>query len=219
MYSDLALILRSRVVNGSSLFSLITIPICFVVGTAITRIDPSSAEEVSSLIQLSVRCSVPWLYLAFAASSLQVLFPGPFTRWLMRNRRMVGLCFAAGMAWQLTFILWLVTGFWSHYVDEVYLFGDIVIQIPGYLFLSAMTVTSFMPVRRRLSARQWRVLHSTGIYFVWGTVWSTYWYELYYYGDIQLIDYIYYWTGFIAWGLRVCAWSKKRLRVVARQRT
>jgi DMSO/TMAO reductase YedYZ heme-binding membrane subunit len=133
----------------------------------------------------------------------------------MRNRRIVGLCFAAGMAWQLVFILWMVTGFWRYYVDDVYLFSDIIVQIPGYLFLIAMTLTSFMPVRRRLSSKQWRTLHTTGIYFLWGTVWSTYWYELYYYDDIQLIDYLYYWTGFIAWGLRVCAWSKQRLRLAA----
>jgi len=179
------------------------------------RVDLNRAEDISSLIQLSVRCSVPWLYLAFAASALQLLFPGAFTRWLMRNRRIVGLCFAGGMAWQLVFILWMVTGFWKYYVDDVYLFSDIIVQIPGYLFLIAMTLTSFMPVRRRLSSKQWRTLHMTGIYFLWGTVWSTYWYELYYYDDIQLIDYLYYWTGFIAWGLRVCAWSKQRLRLAA----
>jgi len=94
------------------------------------------------------------------------------------------------------------------------LLSDIVIQIPGYVFLIAMTLTSFMPVRRKLSSKQWRTLHTTSIYFLWGTVWSTYWYELYYYDDIQLIDYIiYYWTGFIAWGLCLLAWSRQRLRL------
>jgi hypothetical protein len=207
-----AVTLRSGLLNGWSLFALVTTPICLVVGIAMMRVDLSSAEDISSLIQLSVRCSVPWLYLAFAASSLQRLFPGAITRWMMRNRRTFGLCFAAGMAWQLTFIVWMVTGFWSYYADEVYLFSDIIVQIPGYLFLIAMTLTSFMPVRRRLSSKQWRMLHTTGIYFLWGTVWSTYWYELYYYDDIQPIDYLYYWTGFAAWGLRVFAWSRLQLR-------
>ena len=207
------MILKSKVVNGWSLFSLITIPICLVVGLAATRVDLSNAEDVSSLIQLSVRCSVPWLYLAFVASSLHSLFPGDFSRWLLRNRRYVGLCFASGMAWQLVFILRMVTGFWNYYIDEVYLLPDIAIQIPGYLFLIAMTLTSFMPVRRKLSPKQWRTLHKTSIYFLWGTVWSTYWFELYYYGDVQLIDYFYYWTGFIVWGLRVSAWSKQRMRL------
>jgi sulfoxide reductase heme-binding subunit YedZ len=206
-------VLKNRVINGWNLFSLIMVPISLVVLMATTRVDLSRGEDISSLIQLSVRCSVPWLYLAFSASSLHLLFPGAFSRWLMRNRRIVGLCFAGGMAWQLAFILWMVIGFPNYYANEVYLLSDIVIQIPGYVFLIAMTLTSFMPVRRKLSSKQWRTLHTTSIYFLWGTVWSTYWYELYYYGDIQLIDYIYYWTGFIAWLLRLLAWSRQRLRL------
>ncbi len=212
---DISKVLKNRVVNGWSLFALVTVPISLVVLLEMTRVDLSRGEDISSLIQLSVRCSVPWLYLAFAASSLQSLFPGAFGRWLMRNRRIVGLCFAGGMAWQLVFILWMVIGFSSYYTQEVYLLSDILIQIPGYVFLIAMTVTTFMPVRRKLSAKAWRALHSTGIYFLWGTVWSTYWFELYYYGDVQVIDHIYYWAGFAVWGLRVAAWSNRRLRLAA----
>lgn len=204
------MILRNSVLNGWSLFSIIVIPICLSVGMAMTKVDLSSATDISSMIQLSVRCSVPWLYLAFAASSIHVLYRGEFSRWLMPNRRVFGLCFAAGMAWQLAFILWMVIGHWGYYQEEVYLLGDIVVQIPGYLFLIAMAATSFMPVRRKLSATQWRALHKTGIYFLWGTVWSTYWYELYYYDDVQLIDYLFYWAGFLAWGMRLSAWTWRR---------
>jgi sulfoxide reductase heme-binding subunit YedZ len=204
--------LKTKALNGWRLFGFIMIPICVVIGIAMTQVDLSKPDEISSLIQLSVRCSVPWLYLAFAASSLHKLFPSEASRWLMRNRRIVGLCFAGGMAWQLTFIVWMVTGFWKYYVGDVYVFTDIMVQLPGYVFLIAMTLTSFAPMRRRLAARHWRRLHTIGIYFLWGTVWSTYWYELYYYGDIQFIDYVYYWMGFIAWGLRLGAWSKQRMR-------
>jgi sulfoxide reductase heme-binding subunit YedZ len=203
---------RREILNGWRLFWLVLTPMSLVVGSAIARADLSSAEDISSLIQLSVRLSVPWLYLAFAASSIQSLLPGAFSRWLMRNRRIVGLCFAGGMAWQLLFIVWLVTGFRAYYAEEVYAFFDIIVQVPGYVFLSAMTLTSFMPVRRKLSSRQWRTLHTTGIYFLWGTVWSTYWYELYYYDDIQPIDYVYYWAGFLVWAMRLVAWGTKRAR-------
>ena len=96
--------LKSKAVNGWNLYALIMIPISLLVGSAMTRVDLSNPDDISSLIQVSVRCSVPWLYLAFAASSLQQLFPGELSRWLMRNRRIIGLCFAGGMAWQLLFI-------------------------------------------------------------------------------------------------------------------
>lgn len=128
----------------------------------------------------------------------------------MRNRKNIGLCFAAGMAWQLFFILWMVGGYFSYYTEDVYLLEDVLIQVPAYMFLFAMTLTSFRRWRSRISPRQWKLLHKSGIYFIWATVWTTYWYELYYYDDIQFIDYIYYWTGLLAYGLRVVAWSKKR---------
>ena len=95
-------------INGWKLFWLITAPISLIVIQAAMRVDLSAAEAVSSMIQLSVRCAIPWLFLAFAASSLQAVFPGSFSLWLLRNRSKFGLCFAAAMGWQLLFIVWLV---------------------------------------------------------------------------------------------------------------
>ncbi len=43
---------------------------------------------------------------------------------------------------------------------------------------------------------------------------STYWYELYYYEDIQIIDYVFYWAGFLAWSTRIVAWSRARWQPV-----
>lgn len=114
------------------------------------------------------------------------------------------------MAWQLFFILWMVIGFWDYYIEEAYSYFDLSEQLPGYLLLAAMVVTSFRFGRSKLSARQWKILHKCAIYFLWGVVWSTYWFELFYYEDIQVIDYVYYWAGFVAWGIRILAWSKKR---------
>ncbi|RLA23096.1 MAG: hypothetical protein DRQ63_12040, partial [Gammaproteobacteria bacterium] len=119
-------LLKSKVINGWNLFWLITAPISIAIVLTMTRVDLSSAKGVSSMIQLSVRCAVPWLFLAFAASSLQVVFPGTFSRWLLRNRKIIGLCFAAAMAWQLTFILWLVGIHTEYYVNDVYVLSDVV---------------------------------------------------------------------------------------------
>lgn len=196
--------------NGWSLFALIVVPMCVAVWGAITATDLSSARGVSSMIAFSVRLAVPWLFIAFAASSLAVLIPGGFTRWLLRNRRIMGLCFATGMAWQLLFIVWLVTAHFDYYMAEAYSIYDLAEQVPGYFILLAMTLTSFRSGRSRLTSRQWRMLHKGGIYFLWGVIWSTYWFELYYYDDAQAIDVIYYWMGFAAWGARMAAWVRKR---------
>ena len=66
--------LKKRVVNGWFLFWYIsgTISIISIIG--MSGADLSTGKGISPMIQLSVRCAVPWLYIAFAASSVHVLF-------------------------------------------------------------------------------------------------------------------------------------------------
>jgi len=170
--------------------------------------DLSGVEGVSAMLQLSVRFCVPFLYIAFAASSINVLVPSPFARWMLRNRRTFGLSFAAGMGWQLFFIIWMVVGYWEYYLEEVYWFEDVILQIPGYLFIFAMGVTSFHPVRRKMNRKAWRVLHWVGMYFLWYLVADTYRYEIFYYEDRQTIDYIYAAAGLAVFLTRVAAWAR-----------
>lgn len=168
-------VLKSRFINGWNLFWLVTGLISMAMLIAVMANEMNSGPAVSSLIQLSVRCAVPWLYLVFAASSVQILFPGQFSLWLARNRKHLGLCFAAAMAWQGLFIVWLVTAYSDYYVNEVYVLRDAIEGVVGYLLLAAMTVTSFMPVRKRMKPGDWKLLHKIGIYFLWAYAFSVYW--------------------------------------------
>jgi len=202
--------LKNKAINEWNLFFLITAPISIAIVIAMMRTDLSSGEGVSSMIQLSVRCAIPWLYLAFATSSIQVLFPGLLSRWLLRNRKFIGLCFAAAMAWQLLFIVWLTTVHNDYYIKEVYVLRDALEGIMGYIFLIAMTLTSFKFGRKRLKPRQWKYLHKLGIYSLWIYAFSVYWWALFYYPEPIWIDYAYYWGGFLAWSLRIAAWRKKQ---------
>ena len=70
--------------------------------------------------------------------------------------------------------------------------------------------------RKRLKPNQWKLLHKVGIYSLWIYAFSVYWWELFYYPDPDGIDYVYYSSGFLAWGLRSAAWRKKRLQRAAR---
>ena len=181
--------------------------------------DLSSGAAISHLIAVSVRFSVPWLYLAFSASAIAVLWPGPASRWLLQRRRIIGLCYAAGMAWQLLFILWLVVAHREWYLEMQYSPYALAEEIPGYFLLAAMTVTSFRAGRGRLSPAQWRTLHTVGIYFLWGETWSTYWFEIYDLNDVQWTDTVYYWLGLLACLLRLAAWSRQRARKQPRGNT
>ena len=217
MGNDLNQVLKSGVLNKWGLFWLVTGPISAAMIVAMAVEDLTSGPGVSSMIQLSVRCAVPWLYIAFAASSLQVLFPGAASRWLLRNRKYFGMCFAAAMAWQGFFILWMVTLHTDYYVNEVYVLRDAIEGVGGYAFLLAMTVTSFPRGRRLLKPRQWRLLHLSGIYFLWAYAFSVYWWSLFYYSNPVVLDYVYYWAGLAAWLLRAAAWNRKRAKAAARE--
>jgi DMSO/TMAO reductase YedYZ heme-binding membrane subunit len=202
-------VMKNKYINKWRLFWLITGPLSMVMLVAMLGTDMSSGEGVSSMIRFSVRSAIPWLYLAFAASSVQLLFPSEFSRWLLRNRKFIGLCFAAAMAWQLFFIIWLTTVHNDYYVKEVYVLRDVFEGILGYFFLIAMTITSFSFGRKKLTPRQWKYLHKIGIYSLWIYAFSVYWWALYSYPDPDWVSYTFYWGGFLAWGLRIAAWRKK----------
>ena len=143
MSTNLADLLQSKFINSWNLFWLITLPISTVMVFSMMGVELSSGRAVSSMIQLSVRCAVPLLFVAFAASSVNVLFPGLFGRWILRNRKFIGLSFAAAMAWQLFFILWMVTQYTEYFVEEVYALSDVIEGVGGYLLLIAMVITTF----------------------------------------------------------------------------
>jgi len=166
-------ILKSKHLNDWPLFFWIAgINSLAVIAYTQTQ-DMTVPDGVSEMIQMSVRCTVPLIYLAFVASALRALIPGKFSTWLMRNRRSIGLAYAAAMGWQLFFILWLWAGHWEYYTEEVYDLEDIIFQVGGYSYIFAMTITSFTPIRRKMGLLQWRILHKTGIYWLWYTVAST----------------------------------------------
>jgi DMSO/TMAO reductase YedYZ heme-binding membrane subunit len=202
-------LLQNKVLNNWNLYWLISIPISIACALAMIRGDLSTGAGLLPLIEFSVYCAVPLIYLAFAASSLHGLFPSLFSRWLLRNRSIIGLCFATAMAWQLLSILWLVLVHTQFYLEEQYVLSDAIEGTVGYLLLLAMVLTSFKFGRRRLTPRQWKLLHKIGIYYIWAYIWSTYWWQVFSYPDPLPIDIIYYWAGFLAWGLRLGAWMKK----------
>ena len=180
----------------------------------------STAPGVSEMIGFSVRFAVPFIYLVVAISSIQILFPGHLSMWLMRNRKYIGLCFAVAMAWQGLFIFIMSYFFHDYYFEQVYLFRDELEGSIGYIFLPAMVVTSFHFGRKHLSSKQWKLLHKSGIYFLWAYPFSTYWWSLCNglscYGSPVPLDYVYYWGGFLAFALRIAAWGKQRWQATNR---
>ena len=209
-------LLKQPWLNGWPLFWLCVLPLSAWIAWLMSQAATETGPGVSSMISISVRCAVPWLLLAFSGSAVQVLWPGAYSLWLLRNRKIFGLAFAAIMGWQAFFILWLVFGHSEYYFNEVFALRDMIEGVLGYSFLIAMTVTSFMFARKRLRPKQWKLLHKLGIYSLWIYVFSVYWWNLSYYEDPRPIDYIFYVGALGAWCLRAAAWGKKRSQKHAR---
>jgi DMSO/TMAO reductase YedYZ heme-binding membrane subunit len=216
MSIDLQAVLKHKAINGWRLFWLVSLPMCIVMVIAMLGADMSSGPGVSTMIQFSVRWAVPFIYLVIAASSVQILFPGAFPMWWLRNRKYIGMCFAVAMAWQGLFIFIMSTFFREYYFADVYLLRDELEGSIGYIFLPVMVLTSFHFVRKHLNSRQWKLIHKSGIYFLWAYPFSVYWWNLFYYENPLPIDYLYYWSGFLAFALRIAAWAKKRQQAARR---
>ena len=216
MSLDLKALLAHKATNKWRLFWLISIPMLIAIVVTMMGADMSTASGVSSMIGFSVRLAVPFIFLVVAASSMQILFPGSFSKWWLRNRKYIGMCFAVAMSWQGLFIFIMSYFFRDYYFENVYLFRDELEGSIGYIFLPAMVVTSFHFGRKHLSAKQWKLLHKSGIYFLWAYPFSTYWWSLSYYQNPVPLDYVYYWCGFLAFAVRIAAWGKQRRQVMDR---
>ena len=170
----------------------------------------SSPEATVKLIRLSVQFASPWILIAFVTSALVTLFPGAISQWLLRNRRYTGLSFAAGFAWQAVFIAVLLDLYPAYYWDELHKTSDLVGRSLSYVLLLALTVTSFYPVRRKLSRAQWSWLHWVGIWYFWAAIWLSY-VPAAFISEPKAIYLVYSVAGLLALLLRIAAYLKRRV--------
>ncbi len=208
-------IVRSTLANGWPLFWFMSLPMIAFMVIAMLGYDLSKPEDVSHMISYSVRWGVPFICAVVAASAMPKLFPSEFTRWWSRNRRYIGLTFAVAMAWQGLFIFMMSNLHTDYYYDEVYYLRDELEGSSGYLFLAAMVLTSFQFGRRFVSNSQWKVLHRSGVYFLWAYPYAVYWWNVFYYDNPRVIDYCFYWATFLAFAARIAAWGKGRASLTA----
>ena len=123
-------------------------------------------EGVRLAIRATARTSLVLFVLAFTASALVELVPSEATRWQRRNRRYLGVSFAVSHFIHLAAIITLATLdtplFWK--LTNV---TTIVLAGTAYLFIAAMTATSFDRTAAWLGPRKWRLLHLVGGWYIW----------------------------------------------------
>ncbi|MBR0717042.1 ferric reductase-like transmembrane domain-containing protein [Bradyrhizobium liaoningense] len=122
-------------------------------------------EGVRMVIRFTARSSLVLFCLAFSAAALARLWPTAWSRWQRRNRRYLGLAFAASHAIHAIAIVVFANmdpaGFAAATSAASYIFGGI-----GYAIIIAMAATSFDRTAEMLGPRAWRMLHLTGGYYL-----------------------------------------------------
>jgi DMSO/TMAO reductase YedYZ heme-binding membrane subunit len=123
-------------------------------------------EGVRMVIRFTARSSLLLFCLAFSAAALAKLRPNAWTRWQRRNRRYLGLGFAASHAIHgaaiVAFARMDPAGFAEATSTASYVFGGL-----GYAFIIALSATSFDRTAALLGPRAWRALHLAGGYYLW----------------------------------------------------
>lgn len=123
-------------------------------------------EGVRMVIRFTARSSLLLFCLAFSAAALARLWPNAWTRWQRRNRRYLGLSFAASHAIHAVAIIVFgnmdPAGFAEATSPASYIFGGV-----GYAFIVAMSATSFDRTAALIGPRAWRALHLAGGYYLW----------------------------------------------------
>jgi sulfoxide reductase heme-binding subunit YedZ len=123
-------------------------------------------EGVRMVIRFTARSSLLLFCLAFSATALARLRPNVWTHWQRRNRRYLGLSFAASHAIHAVAIIIFAkmdpAGFAEATSPASYIFGGI-----GYAVIVAMGATSFDRTAAMIGPRAWRTLHLVGGYYLW----------------------------------------------------
>jgi sulfoxide reductase heme-binding subunit YedZ len=151
--------------NGWRLTGLLSLLVA-AMSLALAAAHSWDVEGIRLVIRATARTSLVLFVLAFTASALVELMPSDITRWQRRNRRYLGVSFAVSHFIHLVAIVSLVA------LDEAMFWkltnvATIVLAGTAYLFIAAMTATSFDRTAAWLGARKWRLLHLVGGWYIW----------------------------------------------------
>src|SRR5258707_6581235 len=132
---------RQNWFEGWRLFAVLALTL-LALSVWIAGMQQFEVDGVRMVIRFTARSSLLFFCLAFSAAALARLWPNGWTRWQRRNRRTLGVTFAASHGLHAIaiglFAAMDPTGFAAATSLASYLFGGI-----GYAFIIAMAATSF----------------------------------------------------------------------------
>jgi methionine sulfoxide reductase heme-binding subunit len=136
------------------LFGLAAIALGIAVGS-------TAPEQANLAARWTARAAFPFFLIAYAASSLLRLWPGPLTKALMRRRRQWGLGFALAHTIHLAALATNLLAFGESRTPLVLLGGG---AAYGLMYLMALTSNDWS---MRKLGKNWKRLHIVGIHYSW----------------------------------------------------
>jgi len=125
-----------------------------------------------ALVRWTARTSLVMFSLAYVARPAVQLWPGPVTKWLLAERKWIGLGFATSHAAHLAGIIMIASPDFGAFIRAQP--PTNAVAALTFLALFAMAVTSIERVKRAMPARAWKMLHRTGIHLAWISFAATY---------------------------------------------
>lgn len=120
-------------------------------------------EGWRAVVRATARTSLLLFTAAYVASSLHRSYRSRVTKWLLANRRYVGLSYAVSHTLHLAAIVALARVAADFEVSGFALvFGGL-----AYVFLYAMALTSSDRAIAAMGTARWRRLHRTGMHYNW----------------------------------------------------
>ncbi len=147
--------------SGYRLLILVAVLTAIAVGSAL-YLSPTYSEALLHVMWPTAQGAFLLFFMAFTASSFQILRPSIYSRWAIKNRRYIGLSFAFVHFVHAVLVL---SGLWL--TSESRETQTLAIGGLAYVFLLLMVLTSNNASIRMLGAKLWKLLHKAGSYYIW----------------------------------------------------
>lgn len=124
------------------------------------------SEGARLAVRFTARTSLILFLAAFVASALHHFWPGEFTVWLCKNRRYIGVAFAGShLVHAIAIGAYIKADAHAFYASQQPI--GYILNGLGYVFIIAMTATSFDAPARAIGSKAWKWLHLIGAYYIW----------------------------------------------------
>ena len=131
------------------------------------------ANSILVTIRSTGRTSLFLFSLAFTASSVYYFWTSSFSKWVLKNRRYIGVSFAVSHFIHLGLIVLISLVFSEPFLEDQansqWIIGGI-----GYVCIALMALTSSDKAQHWMGIKNWKKLHLIGGYFVWFVFFMTY---------------------------------------------